>query len=347
MANNSEISFYADTLIVHEALLSDTMIKQAGVLSTIKDGIVNYFDSHSDPDDKVGTLLNFLAPGAISMLIGGWLGPTFGLAMRVLNIDVSSILKSLYSGVKELVNNNKQVTSSQVDDLVHSTVQASTGEQVQTASFEQQMKDAKFLKLAVINFHEGKVSEADMKVIFKSADRRSKTIGILGKLLSWILKVAISSAGLMVAGDAVNKMLGRPNAFDKTIQHGKPVEGPAATPVRTSTQTKFPVNPNYNDAQHTSGSWIENYPNNQAGVENMLLSFVKEVYQGLDSLDSVIKSSPGFKSTVDEILWFNHSAAGDPIVFLPKFFTSKKQLVDHFIDDIAAKVPAPTNVMSA
>jgi hypothetical protein len=338
MRNNSEFSFYMDTLIVQEALLDDAMIKRAGVLNTVKDGIVNYFESHSDPNDKVGTLLNFLAPGAISMLIGGWLGPTFGLAMRVLNIDVASILRSLYNGVKELTTGNKQVTSSQVDGLVNEVMQSNVGQGLQTASFSQQIKDARLLKLAVIDLHENRVSADELKKVF-AYGRREKTISILGKLLSWILKVAISSAGLMVAGDAVNKMLGRPNAFDKTIEHGKPVE-PAPAPVaKISTQTKFPVNSNYSDIQHTSGSWVENYPNTQSGVENMLVSFVKEVYKGLDGLDSVIKSTPGFKATVDEILWFNHAAAGDPIVFLPKFFTSKKQLVDHFIDDIAAKSP--------
>jgi hypothetical protein len=340
MKNNSELSFYMDTLIVQEALLDDAMIKRAGVLNTVKDSIVSYFESHADPNDKVGTLLNFLAPGAISMLIGGWLGPTFGLAMRVLNIDVASVLRSLYNGVKELVSDNKPVTSSQVDGLVNEVMQSNVGQGVQTASFNQQLRDARLLKLAVIDLHQDRISADELKKVF-AYGRRDKTISILGKLLSWILKVAISSAGLMVAGDAVNKMLGRPNAFDKTIEKGKPVETSqvAAPAAKVSTQTKFPVNPSYNDVQHTSGSWVENYPNTQSGVENMLLSFVKEVYKGLDGLDSVIKSTPGFKATVDEILWFNHAAAGDPIVFLPKFFTSKKQLVDHFIDDIAAKSP--------
>lgn len=333
---NSEISFYMDTLIVREALLDDTMIKNAGVLSTIKDAIVGYFDSHNNPEDPVGTVLNFLAPGAISVLIGGWLGPTFGLAMRVLNIDVASILRSVYNGIKDLLGTNSKISSDQVDNLVYTTIQDTTGEPVVvTASFDEQIKDARFLKLAVIELHNQRVSAEEMKIIF-AANRRAKAIGILGKLLSWIIKVAISSAGLMIAGDAVNKVLGRPNAFDKTIEHGKPVEKPV-TPTKISTQTKFPVKAGYVDNKRSSGTWSENYPNNRSGVENMLLSFVKEVYQGLDNLDAIIKSSPGFKATVDEILWFNHAAAGDPILFLPKFFTSKKQLVDHFIDEVAAK----------
>lgn len=338
MNKNTELNFYLDTLIVQEVLLNDNLIKKTGILSTIKDSITSYFDSHNDPNDQVGTLLNFLAPGAISVLIGGWLGPTFGLAMRVLNIDVAGILRSLYDGIKELIGGNQHITSSQVDNLVFTTVQQNTGENLQTSSFNQQLKDAKFLKLAVINLHQNNFSVDEMKKVF-AADRKVRTIGILAKLLSWIFKVAISSAGLMVAGDAVNKMIGKPNAFDKTIEHGKPVDMPVSKPsAPISTQTKFPVKSNYSDVQHNSGSWIENYPNTQSGIENMLVSFTKEVYSGLDNLDSIIKSSPKFQTTVSEILWFNHAAAGDPVVFLPKFFTSKKQLVDHFIDDISSRV---------
>jgi len=67
----------------------------------------------------------------------------------------------------------------------------------------------------------------------------------------------------------------------------------------------------------------------------MLVGFVKEVYEGLDNQDAAIRSVPGFKTIADNIAWYNHSAAGDPIVFIPKMFVSKKQLVDHFIDQIA------------
>ena len=69
----------------------------------------------------------------------------------------------------------------------------------------------------------------------------------------------------------------------------------------------------------------------------MLVNFSKEVYGGLDGQESAIMSSPVFKATVDNIAWYNHASAGDPIVFIPKNFTSKKQLVDHFIDEIATQ----------
>lgn len=322
----SEISFYIDGLTVEA--LDTSLVKQAGLMDTIKNAITSYFNAHYDPEDKVGTLLNFLAPGAVSILIGGWLGPTFGLAMRVLDIDVASILRNIYNEIKSLLSDNKQITSGQIDNIVNTTIQSQTGEIVKTTNL-QQLEDAKFLKLAMVSLS----VDPTIKLAYS---RKSKTVGILGKLLSWIIKVAVSSAGLMVAGDAVNKLLGRPNAFDGTLQHGKPVEAPAVPVIRNSTQTKFSLNPSYSDTKQNN--WSENYPNNKNGVENMLINFAKEVYQGLNGLESSIRSVPGFQTTVDEILFFNRGAAGDNVVYLPKFFTSKKQLVDHWIDQVAAKV---------
>lgn len=335
--NNNELTFYLDTLIVEAALLDDQLIKNAGILSTIKDGIVSYFNNHMNPDDKIGSVLNFLAPGAISVLIGGWLGPTFGLAMRVLNVDVAGILRTLYDSIKNMLQSGQPINSNQIDDLVTSTIQVSTGEVIEKNSFYNDLKYARFLKLATIDLHHSRISEENLKNLFAS-NRRSKSIGILAKLLSWIFKVALSSAGLMVAGDAVNKLLGRPNAFDNTIQNGKEIENSKPPVIRQPQQTKFKIKPSYNNIQYNkSQSWIEQYPNTKSGVESMLISFVKEVYEGLDNSDNVIRSVPGFKTTVDEILWFNHSSVGDPVIFLPKYFISKKQLVDHFIDEIAAK----------
>jgi hypothetical protein len=152
----------------------------------------------------------------------------------------------------------------------------------------------------------------------------------------------------MVAGDAVNKLLDRPNAFDGSLKDGKPTmttKMPNADQP-TTTQTKFPLKKDYVDTQYNVGgtNWIEKINNSKSSIENMLVSFTKEVYDGLDSQDGLIRSSPGFKSIADNIAWYNHSAAGDPIVFIPKMFVSKKQLVDHFIDQVAKSDTAPSSL---
>ena len=66
---------------------------------------------------------------------------------------------------------------------------------------------------------------------------------------------------------------------------------------------------------------------------------IKEVYQGLDGLESAIRSSPGFQVVAERITNFNQASEGNNVVILPSYFTSKKQIVDLFIDDVAEKAP--------
>lgn len=340
----SAAKFYVDHMIAEIMLSDDELRKKAGITSNIKDSVVNYFENHVDPDDKVGSFLNFILPGTLSMLVGGWLGPTLGFALRVLNIDIAGILSSIYDKIKGLVSDGHSINSDQIDGAVNAAIQThSGGEQLGGTAY---VEGAKFLKQAVMSYHNETIPEENLKVIFAAYGRRGKALGTIGRLLSWIIKTAAVSAGLMVAGDAANKMLGRPNAFDDTIQKGKPVEqAPEAPRAPLSKQTKFPVKPGYSDLQHnTSTNWIERYPNTESGISSMLVNFAKEVYDGLDGAESAIMASPTFKATVDNIAWYNHASAGDPVVFIPRNFTSKKQLVDHFIDEVAAKAvsPAPT-----
>jgi hypothetical protein len=354
MSSNSEIRFYVDTMIV-ETLLSDGDIYKkadAGTMSQLTESIKNYVGNHIDPDDRTGSVLNMLAPGAISVLFKamgfGKIGLLFGLAVSVFHIDVKSILSSIYDGVKSLLSSGKQVTSSQVDGLVNSAIQSHGGadsdeSQIQTASVQEQLKDAKILKLALMSYDKDIVSLEKTAAFTVLASRKGKTLGILGRVLSWVFKIALSAAGFMVAGDAVNKLLGKPNAFDGTVRDGKPIEEPAIESTPISKQSKFPLKPGFVDTRYNFGNnnWIEKINNSKSSIENMILGFTKEVYDGLDGQDSAIRNSSAFQNTVEEVVWYNHSAAGDPIVFIPKKFVSKKQLVDSFIDQVAGTAYAP------
>lgn len=358
MTSNSEIRFYYETMIV-ETILSDAGItkKADNILSSLIETVKGYVSNHINPEDRMGSVLDLLAPGAVSVLFSsmgfGGLGLLFGGLVKYFNIDVKNILSSIYNGVKSLISGNKQVTSGQIDGLVNSTVQSHSDEntsnvtQLQTASIQEELKDAKMLKLALISYEKQIIGLEKNATFIVLASRKGKTLNVLGRVLSWIFKIILASAGFMVAGDAVNKLLDRPNAFDGSIKDGKPVEQANEAPVPTSKQTKFPLNPGFVDTRYNFGNnnWIEKINNNKSNIESMLIRFTKEVYDGLDSQDASIRRSQAFQDVVEDITWYNHSAVGDPIVFIPKKYASKKQLVDAFIDQIAATPgsPSPTN----
>lgn len=350
--HNSEISMYVDTMIVDAILSDDAFVKTAqggSIITSLIDKVKQYFNNHIDPNDKAGSLINLLAPGVIAAALKtmgfGWFGTLAGIAMSIFHIDVNAALHSIWNKLKSPISSNKQLTSSQVDEMVNDSIKEHSPEtsenEIKFASVSQQLREASLFKLAMVEYEKtGTIKEAQ-SLFGKS---RYKTQSLLSKILGWIFKIAISSAGFMVAGDVVNKFLGRPNALDGTIQNGKPVavtnKSAPTIPIHVATQTKFKLNPSYHIESNNSGAsnWVENVHNDPDSIESMLIAFTKQVYQGLNGLEALIKSSPSFQFMKNKIAFYNHSSEGDPFVFIPKQFTSKKQVVDMFIDDVADRV---------
>jgi hypothetical protein len=363
------ISLYVDIMIVEALAYGDGLSKSAqtgGVMSDLVGKVKQYADNSIDPNDKTNSLLKLLAPGLIFTtlrMIGlpWWFTALLSLAAAVFHIDVFGILKSIYEKVKSAIGLGKPLSSSQVDEMVSSSVQEhakpATEEEAAEAQKELESKsyvlirEAKHLKLALNEYDQLLKSGQQRRgmnlgsIFSRYSVKKSATSSILSRVLGLIFKVLLASAGFMVAGDMINHLLGRPNALDNTMQKGKPVaqtSAPTTTaPTITAKQTKFPLNPSYHEENFngTDNNWIENIPNNKESVENMLVNFAKEVYGGLDGQESNIRSTAGFQAITDAIDWYNHTSAGGPIVFIPRMFTSKKKIVDHFIDDVAAKAP--------
>jgi len=352
--SNSEISFYVDSIIVETILRDERLVKQAevgGMVAALTDKVKNYVGGHINQDDKLGSLINLLGPGVISVAFAsmdlGWLGALIGLSMRVFNINVKNIISSIWGKIKSVATGDKPVSSSQVDSFVQEAVQENykpaTQEEADQAAKATQtkssklIKDAKFVKLAMISYKSGTLKkEAGFFEMFSA--RKTKTASILTRVLSWIFKVALASAGLMVAGDVVNKFLNRPNALDGTLQKGAPTDqSQGVVPANVTKQKKFPVKPGYAPEKYNTGDslWMERVTNNPSSIEEMLVNFAKTVYDGLDGKENDIRSSPAFQVVKDRIVQYNHASPESPMIWLPRYFGSKKQIVDYFIDDVA------------
>lgn len=358
---NTQIGIYTDVMIA-ETLLSDTSLlknaQAASVMSSIIEKVKNYFGSKVNPDDKVGSVLDMLAPGIIKVTFSAmglpWLGTFLGLADSFFHFDIAGILEGIWNKLKEALTSGG-VTSQQVHNIVQSTVdehnKPATEEEADAAQKMQQqqqkaddgayaqLRHAKLVRLAMEDYFINK--EAASRSWFDLfSSKKSHTGSLLGSLLSLLFRVALSAAGLLVAGDVMNKYLNRPNSLDGSIQGGKPVGEPGASTFSVPSSGR-PTNPGYTDATKNSANmnWVENVPNNTSSIQNMLLEFAKEVYP-VSGQESAIESSPRFQNLVETISWYNHESPGGPVVFIPRMFTSKKQLVDTFIGDVSEKQPA-------
>lgn len=375
MTRNSEALNYYLNYMVTESLLSEDGFSKKAQLSEVMSGITNsvkdYFGSKVDPNDRVGSFLNMIAPGAIAMIFKSLgftkIGLLFGLAMNIFNIDVKGVLSSIYQKIKSVLSSGKMLTPQETETIVNESVDASSKpptqedaerakamvdkNQVKDAS--KVLRDARVVKMAIMQYEKEGFEKVAQRYRYKRpssvsdffslfSSKQEETSGTLKRVLSWIFTVALLSAGLMVGGDLVKKFLGKPNSLDGSMKDGHPTQqAPAqsAQQTHTSTQTKFKVNPGLSDPVKNQGQnlWIESISNDKSSIESMLIQFAKQVYQGLGSLDNVIRATPGFQVISERIAEYNHQSAGNTMVIIPPYFQTKKQIVDFFIDDVAQK----------
>lgn len=323
------IKFYKDLTMISEV---SAFQKNASLTSDIISRVEQYVSNHIDPNDRFGSLVNILGPGAIALTFKamgmGWIGSLIAFAMQAFHINIGGIVESIWDALKSELSAGRNVSSAQVDSAVQNAVQQHAGTDKTSSNIEIRM-----LKLALVEYDHNLFAlnkEPSFK-ISRAAPTKAATTSFLGSLLSVVFKIALASAGFMVAGDVVNKFLHRPNALDNTLQQGHPV---AQAPTSRSKQKIFPINPSYQEAPH-SGTWAVPIVNEPSNIENMLVQFAKDVYSGLDGHESAITSSPTFQKIKSDIAWYNHASAGDKVVIIPNKFSSKKDLVDYFIDEVA------------
>jgi hypothetical protein len=352
--SSADIRFYVDTLIVETIMGDPSLVKRGdtnGMLSGVAPLITDYVSQHINPEDKVGSVIDMLAPTAIFGLFKlfghGTLGLLFGVLASALHINIGGMVEVLWQEVKNTLSNGQKVVPSQIDSAVSQAVQQYAPQEEDQSpadtmenSIAQDLRHARGLRLSLEQydrqlFRLTKQTIPEQQLFAYAIGRGARTTSMLGRILGWIFKVALMSAGFMVAGDVANKMLGRPNALSGNYQAGSPqTASPAAVPTPITTQTTFKVNPSYQNTPAPQ-PWAENVTNDASSIENMLVNFTKDVYAGLDGKESAIQSSPTFQAVRDQIVWYNHAAAGEPKVYLPSMYANKKAIVDHYIDEVA------------
>lgn len=352
MINQREVSFCVDTLLVETVLCDDRMYKKAGIITDLLSKVKEYFMAHIDKEHPVESVLKLLAPGAIWLLmqglgLGKW-GFFLGLLTDTLHIDIPGMLGSMFNGLKDHISSGKPLSSDLIDSIGSQVAAAQTPASEEGASPAadhrvytslELLREARLVKLALIDYERQQMrllkESGDENAILGFGGTRAKSTSLLAKIIGWIFKLALASAGLMVAGDVANTVMGNPNALTGNYQEGKGATsgGEQAPAGPVSKQTKFPAK---SDAPIPA-----TYPavNNQSNIENMVIQFAKDTYQGLDGKDDLIRNTAGFRAVVQEIAWYNIHSPGTSVIMIPSQFVSKKRLVDYFIDDVAAASP--------
>ena len=114
------------------------------------------------------------------------------------------------------------------------------------------------------------------------------------------MKIGLASAGFMVAGDAVNYLLGR-----HPILLAEPIKLVNLTLLRPQpllnqlAQCPLRINIHSKKTLH----YLRSVPvqNTEQNIENMVVQFAQDTYSGLEGKDQLIRSTPGFQAVVHQI----------------------------------------------
>ena len=307
--------------------------------------ILNYFNSHIDPENKTSSVLSMLVPGAIfSLLVGSSpiIATVLSFAAAYYHMDIKKILDPVFNSVKSDITKGKPITPGHIDQYVDSAISTVSSGGAEE-EFAVEASDIRKFKLALIAYANDNSEFQFSKYALKSRiPTQGVTRLIIRKLISWPIKVILFSAGFLVLADVAKKYMGKPNALDGTQQKGKPVstrsrdEGANRNPIIIPQQTKFKLNPNYNNKYYDVNWKFEGLQASRPVIEELLVNFAKEVYLGLDGLENIIRSTGGFRRAVDNIEKANENNMGYNLIIMPTdIYSNKKQIVDTFIDDVA------------
>lgn len=261
----SNTKYYVESIIV-ATILSDNqfIIKNAqsgvsDVISGLVSAVKNYVSGKIDADNKLGSIFNILAPGMLAALGGSFsvLGGLLWIAEEFFGFEPDKILEEIVHGLTDSLKNGT-VTPEQVDDAANHAVLNNYGGPPSEADLLKvtgtlTLRDAQIYKIALAHVLSNiSISDIGKKLsIQKRADISSlllkflgvkhTTASILSRVIGWIVKTVLISAGFMSAGALWDHMT------NKNTESAAPaLEAPA--PPQTTQQT-FKVNPTY--AQET------------------------------------------------------------------------------------------------
>jgi hypothetical protein len=370
MRRNSQIEFYVDCLIIEALASNNTLIKNAGEgsgINSLIESVKSYFDQRFDDNNPKASVLAMLAPGTIYLALRGFstkLAFALALASSIFGIDVKNALVSVYDYVKGNIEGDKPISSKSLEDAVNKAVDANTKKSGTSSPTETpptptsrstsltsrrvapsggfdltgsnfSLEDAKLISLALDENNFEKLASASKLGLFS---------GAIKKILFWLFAAVLSSAGFLVAGDAVNAVLGRPSAFTGTLKEPMTAPTPAQTAAKIFAGPKPPVKPSYSAGRYNNINqlWQINMTANRQNMQDTIVKFLRQVYQGLDDAPgssekyNTIVNSRTFALVLNQFIQENKPliSSSSNIFFVPFIFKNEKQIADYMIVDI-------------
>lgn len=353
--SNSKVQLYMDTLIIEALLSDDLMIKnaQSGIIGSIIKKIKSMVSDRINPNDKLGSAIDLIAPGILMATGFPILSMILELAESWFGVKPSDSMKDIGNEIKSLISGGIKPHSSDIDAIAQRTTSSHFGtpsqsdlEAAQTkplTKYQFTLRDAKLYKITLLHLQDQQLIKQGgwLSSLGRFVGLSSLTSSALAKIIGWIFKVVLASAGLMAVDDAIHSVMGSPSHVDYSPSGaGNTTTTPTYSTIsfHTPTQTIFKINPNYTEERlNSTDHWIEPVPLTQIG--NEIVQWTQDIYPGTTSVAKDIKNTIGFNNALQAIDSYNSTNKLN-ITFMPHEFTSRQKVVDMFIDELALKSPS-------
>lgn len=154
----------------------------------------------------------------------------------------------------------------------------------------------------------------------------------------WILKTVLAGAGLLIVGGVAAKMLGLTGDSKKETTPETP-----GSPTESKTETKEqPSSTSTTSTEQSDKVWIVPLVGN-GSIQDTIRIWVLDLHRDLNQypdIDNIIYSSPKFKKLISE-LSSDLSKVGKKYLQMPSRYSSRKQVVNEFIDEIRRNINVP------
>ncbi|HVI41788.1 MAG TPA: hypothetical protein VM577_14140 [Anaerovoracaceae bacterium] len=371
--SRAELQYLSDTLLIEEvAALEFGLTKQAGLfdslnLSSIGSSIKSFVSEHvkSDaPGGYVGSVLSLMAP-AVLWRINPFVGIIYLIASQF-GFDIQGIVSKIVDALKPKLMSGQQVTSEEVNSIGKSIVGSQVSEAAPDDMFEPLRKLSQNGKLQTMAAGDsldalrgllggggpgtgvpktpflsgggGSVLQKVFGTLF-NLPGRGKGKWLLGGFVIWIIKTVLAGAGLLAGAEAVSGLLGHkkpPTATaPKTPESGSTY---SQKPGETQKPEEYSLPPGAESKLPQAASnelWVVPLVGNGT-VEDTLATWALDLYPNLDKYDNIkqtIESSSAFGATA-ALLKKDPRKIGPSSLVMPSEFSSRKQVVDTFIDDV-------------
>jgi hypothetical protein len=352
---NASLEYIADSLIIEKLAANGGMIviaQDGGIVSSIASNIKNYVLSIFDKDRPISSIMSFLGPGILFKLGFPWMSVLY-TAAEAFGFDWKGFWSSVGQGittfVKTILSSGKPADENEAAQKVNETVANAFN-----SNFSGQIDKDKLEDLAKNNTFkadDGKFS-SDLnnalelkklaieynrtKTFTKVAGITSKLAGFFIKIISWVVKTALISLGFVSAAGAVRGLLGI-----KPDNSNAPLGGGSSNDNTNISLTKQPIrslkiSPSVSPEMFTvhsndmSSVWMEH--GDISNIDDMLISWVLNIYPQLKDYEDKIKSSSNFQTIVSRFEDRNKLSSGTGMVSVPRPYERKADIVSPIVN---------------